>query len=98
MEMSQSMSALVRVVGRRWTVEGTFQAGKGMTDEHQVRRWTSWHRWITLSMLAYAFLAATERYDRPAPDGYLTPLAGNEIQHLFVAQIGPVHDRAHRLR
>jgi hypothetical protein len=25
-------------------------------DEHQVRRWTSWHRWVTLTMLAHAFL------------------------------------------
>ena len=34
---------LVRVAGRRWTVEETFQAGKGLAglDEHQVRRWTS---------------------------------------------------------
>jgi simple sugar transport system substrate-binding protein len=22
-------------------------------DQHQVRRWTSWHRWITLAMLAH---------------------------------------------
>ncbi|MGC5008466.1 IS701 family transposase [Streptomyces sp. DT203] len=53
------LSTLVGVVGRRWTVEETFQSGKGLTglDEHQVRRWTSWHRWVTLAMLAHAFLA-----------------------------------------
>ncbi|MEY9848677.1 SRSO17 transposase [Streptacidiphilus sp. BW17] len=40
------LSEMVRVAGRRWTIEETFQAGKGLTglDEHQVRRWTSWHR------------------------------------------------------
>ncbi|MFF0478717.1 IS701 family transposase [Streptomyces sp. NPDC004284] len=97
-----SMSELVRVAGRRWTVEETFQASKGLTglDEHQVRRWTSWHRWVTLAMLAHAFLAvtaATERHDRPAPNG-LIPLTGNEIQHLFAALNSPVHDLAHRLR
>ncbi|MFG2304523.1 IS701 family transposase [Actinacidiphila glaucinigra] len=96
------MSELVRVAGRRWTIEETFQASKGLTglDEHQVRRWTSWHRWVTLAMLAHAFLAvtaATERRDRPTPDG-LIPLTGNEIQHLFAALISPVHDLAHRLR
>ncbi|MET8982273.1 IS701 family transposase [Streptomyces sp. NPDC004539] len=96
------LSDLVRVAGRRWTVEETFQAGKGLTglDEHQVRRWTSWHRWVTLAMLAHAFLAVTaaaERHDRPTPDG-LIPLTGNEIQHLFAALISPVHDLAHRLR
>ncbi|MEV8629092.1 IS701 family transposase [Streptomyces sp. NPDC051079] len=96
------MSELVRVAGRRWTIEETFQAGKGLTglDEHQIRRWTSWHRWATLAMLAHAFLAvtaATERRDRPAPDG-LIPMTGNEIQHLFAALIRPAHDLAHRLR
>ncbi|MEV7537015.1 IS701 family transposase [Streptomyces hydrogenans] len=96
------LSDLVRVAGQRWTVEETFQASKGLTglDKHQVRRWTSWHRWVTLAMLAHAFLAvtaATERRDRPAPDG-LIPLTGNEIQHLFATLIGPVHGLAHRLR
>ncbi|MGW2786619.1 IS701 family transposase [Streptomyces populi] len=96
------MSELVRVAGRRWTVEETFQAGKGLTglDEHQVRRWTSWHRWVTLAMLAHAFLAVTaaaERHDRPGPDG-LIPLTGNEIQHLFAALTRPIHDLAHLLR
>ena len=63
---------LVRVAGRRWTVEETFQAGKGLAglDEHQVRRWTSWRRWTLLAMLAHALLAviaANEHTDRPAP-------------------------------
>jgi SRSO17 transposase len=51
------LSTLVKVAGRRWTVEETFQAAKGLAglNEHQVRRWTSWHRWTTLAMLAHAF-------------------------------------------
>src|SRR6266545_4896228 len=50
--------ALVRVAGARWRVEEAFQAGKGLCglDQHQVRRWRSWYRWVTLAMLAYAFL------------------------------------------
>jgi SRSO17 transposase len=38
---------LVRVAGRRWTIEECFQTGEGLAglDEHQVRRWTSWRRW-----------------------------------------------------
>ncbi|MEV7395460.1 IS701 family transposase [Streptomyces sp. NPDC091215] len=96
------LSELVRVAGRRWTVEEIFQASKGLAglDEHQVRRWTSWHRWATLAMLAHAFLAVTaaaERRDQPAPAD-LIPLTGSEIQHLFAALINTVHDLAHRLR
>jgi SRSO17 transposase len=46
--------ALVRVAGARWRVEEAFQAGKGLCglDQHQVRRWRSWYRWVTLAMLA----------------------------------------------
>jgi hypothetical protein len=43
-------------------------------DQHQVRRWTSWHRATILSMLAHAFLAAvaaTERTQRPSPTGWI---------------------------
>lgn len=37
-----------------------FQAAKGQVglDHYQVRHWTSWHRHITLAMLALAFLTA----------------------------------------
>nr|WP_089102928.1 IS701 family transposase [Streptomyces hyaluromycini] len=97
------LSTLVKVAGRRWTVEETFQSSKGLAglDEHQVRRWTSWHRWVTLAMLAHAFLAAAtahERADTPAPDG-LVPLTCNEIQHLFSTLVTrPIHAAAHRLR
>ncbi len=60
------MRTLVRVAGQRWRIEENFQAAKGMVglDQHQVRRWDSWHRWTTLAMLAHAFLtvlAATIR-------------------------------------
>jgi hypothetical protein len=35
-----------------------FQACKGLAalDERQVRCWTPWYRWVTLAMLAQAFL------------------------------------------
>jgi SRSO17 transposase len=97
------LSTLVKVAGRRWTIEETFQSGKGLAglDEHQVRRWTSWHRWVTLAMLAHAFLAAAtanERAQEQALDG-LIPLTCHEIQHLFSTLVArTVHTVAHRLR
>jgi SRSO17 transposase len=80
---------LVRVAGRRWTIEESFQAGKGLAglDEHQVRRWRSWRRWTLLTMLAHALLAviaANEHADRPAPTGMI-PLTCSEIRRLLVA-------------
>jgi SRSO17 transposase len=100
---SLPLVALVRVAGTRWRVEEAFQAGKGLCglDQHQVRRWCSWYRWVTLAMLAYAFLvvaAVTDHARHPPPLG-LIPLTCNEIQHLFAALVAvPVADRGHRLR
>jgi SRSO17 transposase len=100
---SLPLVALVRVAGTRWRVEEAFQAGKGLCglDQHQVRRWRSWYRWVTLAMLAYAFLvvtAVTEHARHPPPLG-LIPLTCNEIQHLFAAlACQPAGDRGHRLR
>ncbi|MEU6512386.1 hypothetical protein [Streptomyces sp. NPDC046942] len=103
------LSTLVKVAGSRWTVEETFQSSKTLTglDEHQVRRWDSWHRWVTPALLAHAFLAITaalERRDQAladdgtSPNG-LIPLTCNEIQRLFTALIArPTRDLAHRLR
>jgi hypothetical protein len=59
-------------------------------DEHQVRTWTSWHRWVTLAMLALAFLtvAALAEHAQPPPPGMI-PLTRNEIAHLAVALLPP---------
>ncbi|MBK3574964.1 IS701 family transposase [Streptomyces sp. MBT65] len=97
------LTTLVKVAGSRWRVEETFQSEKGLAglDEHQVRRYLSWIRWVTLAMLAHAFLAvvrADERARNPAPDT-LVPLSCNEIQRLFITLVvQPRHDIAHRLR
>jgi SRSO17 transposase len=83
------LRTLVAVAGQRWRIEESFQAAKGLVglDQHQVRRWHSWHRWTTLAMLAHAFLAvacATERDSHPAPPG-LIALTVNEFRRLFDA-------------
>jgi SRSO17 transposase len=97
------LATLVRVAGRRWTIEDRFQTGKGLVglDQHQVRRWRSWYRWTTLAMVAHAFLvvlAATCRTRHPAPAG-LIRLTCNEAQHLFAALVAvPLGGVNHRLR
>jgi SRSO17 transposase len=97
------LPTLARVAGTRWCVETCFQTGKNATglDQHQVRRWRSWYRWVTLAMLAYTFLvvaAVTEHAQHPAPPGAIE-LTCNEIQHLFAALVAvPVADPGHRLR
>ena len=68
------LATLVCVAGRRWSVEESLPGRKSLAglDEHQVRRWTSWHRWTILARLAHAFLAvmaATARADNSSPQG-----------------------------
>src|SRR4051812_41532775 len=79
---------LVTVAGRRWTVEESFQGGKGLAglDEHQVRRWLPWRRWTLLAMLAHALLvvlAAGEHAAAPPPAG-LIPLTCGELRRLLL--------------
>jgi SRSO17 transposase len=98
-----TLAALVTVAGPRWTIEENFQAGKGLTglDEHQVRRWTSWYRWVTLAMLAAAVLtiAAATEHARGSSAADQIPLTRNEIAHLLSGiTIRPAHDTSHRMR
>ena len=53
------LKELAAVAGLRWTVEECFQSAKGETglDHCAARSWHGWHRHMTLSMLALAFLA-----------------------------------------
>ncbi len=82
------LAQLVRVAGSRWRIEDGFAAGKELTalDEHQVRCWTSWHRWTILALLAHAFLsvlaAAQPDHGNPADD-QMIPLTRHEIRRPF---------------
>ena len=96
------LTVLVTAAGRRWIVDEDFQASKGLAalDEHQVRRWTSWYRWVTLAMLALAFLtiAALAEHAQPPPPGMI-PLTRNEIARLTVVLITqPARDARQLLR
>jgi SRSO17 transposase len=96
------LGVLVTVAGRRWTVEENFQAGKELTglDQHQVRRWVSWYRWVTLAMLAAAFLTITtaaEHAHRPQPADQI-PLTRNEISRLLTTMINQPPSQSRQLR
>ncbi|MGC4934404.1 IS701 family transposase, partial [Gordonia sp. DT30] len=96
------LAELVRVAGRRWTVEESFQTSKGLTglDQHQVRTWTSWHRWTILVMLAHAFLAVTTAAQRSLEhrNPQLIRLSVNEFRRLFITLIlTPLHTSANSI-
>jgi len=65
---------LAQVASTRYTVEQCIEEAKGETglDEYEVRHWHSWHRHITLSMMAHAWLASV-RYKAAEKKGDLSP-------------------------
>jgi SRSO17 transposase len=56
-----SVGEMVRVAGRRWTIEEGFEQAKGEVglDQYEVRRYDAWHRHMTLALLAHAYLEVT---------------------------------------
>jgi SRSO17 transposase len=64
------IETLIHVASSRYRIEQCFEEAKGETglDEYEVRYWQSWHRHITLSMMAHAFLSyLRKQVDSPPP-------------------------------
>ena len=103
------LPTLVRVAGTRWAVETCFQNAKGAVglDQHQVRRWDSWHRYTTLVMLAAAILTAIAATEQPQhtrtrthpADRHRNPAPVRETDHPHhpAGQLPPAWSRWRRL-
>ena len=97
------LAHLVRVAGIRWIVQEGFQAAKGQVglDQHQVRRWQSWHRFTALALAALAVLAicaadTSTAEDHAQPD--TIKLSVNEIRRLInILILHPASSTTHRL-
>ena len=52
------LEEMVRVAGRRWAIEESFETAKGEVglDQYEVRSWKGWDGHITLAMLAHSYL------------------------------------------
>lgn len=90
------LARLVQVAGARWAVEECFQAGKNEAglDHYQVRLCPAWYRYVTVAMLALAWLAVTRASLAGASDPRATPgprliTSANEIRRMFVALCSP---------
>lgn len=59
-EKKTPVGELVRICQARWAVEEGFAEAKGEVglDHYEVRKWKAWHRYVTLSLLAHAYLVA----------------------------------------
>ena len=58
-----SIETLVKVEGRRWAIEDSFETAKNELglDHNETRSWHGWHRHVSLVMLAFAMMAAIRR-------------------------------------
>jgi hypothetical protein len=56
-----SLEELIRVCQERWAIEFAFEEAKGEIgmDHYEVRKWGACHRYVTLCLLAHAFLVVT---------------------------------------
>jgi SRSO17 transposase len=59
-----TLPAAVQVAGARWAVEETIETAKGEVglDQYEVRHWTPWYRYMTLAMLAHAYLGTVRAH------------------------------------
>ena len=62
-----SLQALAAVAATRYTVEQCIEEAKGEAgfDQYEVRLWPSWHRHITLALMAHTWLASLQALDAP---------------------------------
>lgn len=62
--VATTCATLVQVAGTRWTIESNFESSKGDVglDQYEVRKWESWYRYITLAMLAHAYLTVVRAH------------------------------------
>src|SRR5579859_1812604 len=101
-----ALSRLIAIAVVRWRIEEDHQLAKQSTglDAGQVIRWTSWHRWTAICLLAYIYLAVTVALQRQHEashdlDAGLIPITDPEPLRLQRGIVipPPRRGRAHRL-
>lgn len=69
MPRGTGLEELVRIAGCRWAIETAFEQAKQEVglDDYEVRSWGGWHRHVTMSLLAHAFLEVLRGKEPPQP-------------------------------
>ena len=99
------LSKLIAIAVARWRIEEDHQLSKQVAslDAGQVIRWTSWHRWTAVCLLAYIYLAVEvalqrEQETNSGLDAGLIPVTVPELLRLLRDTVipPPRRDRAHQ--
>ena len=90
------LSRLIAIAVIRWRIEEDHQLAKQSTglDAGQVIRWKSWHRWTTICLLAYIYLAVAVAIQRQQDTGSdldagLIPITIPELLRLLRGTVIP---------
>ncbi len=104
---STPAAELARVCDARWRIEEGFAQAKGEVglDQYEVRGWVPWHRFVTLCLLAHAYLVVLglqarmqEAQTQPGEAAAeLLPLTVAEVRRLVLALADAAERRAFRL-
>jgi len=93
-----TLPEMVEAIGARWQIEQDFESAKDLgLDHYEVRGWLGWYRYVTLVMLAHAFLTVICTQDKtsafptssPLPPLIQAPLTVPEVRHLLAHLIWP---------
>src|SRR5215467_12011313 len=59
-----TLAEVVRIAGRRWTIEEAIEEAKGEVglDQYEVRTYRAWYRFMTLALLAHAVLSVVRQH------------------------------------
>lgn len=89
------LASLAQVAATRYTIEQCFEEAKGETglDHYEVRHWQSWHRHITLSMMAHAWLAAIRNQAEAKKGGDAQPGSAHGTRSAPATGRGVTHSR-----
>lgn len=70
-----SIETLVRVEGRRWAIEDSFETAKNELglDHNETRSWHGWHRHVSLVMLAFAMITIIRHQTNVASPPKMNP-------------------------
>jgi SRSO17 transposase len=66
-----TLAEVVRIAGRRWTIEEAIEEAKGEVglDQYEVRAYRAWYRFMTLALFAHAVLCVLRHRAREKKQG-----------------------------
>ena len=83
-----SLQQMVLACGARWRIEQDFETAKDMgLDHYQVRSFTAWYRYVTLVLLAQAYLSGICIRSEAASTPPVGTLLDREPLHLTLPEV-----------